>query len=117
MAKVLSARSDFAETLAVHVALKTALKSKQYDKNAALKKAAEALCKELQSERSIYGRQLKMIALMERGATIAELGKKLGSSRRTLFRYLNHLENAGVSLRLENGKYHIDKNVVRMLRT
>jgi biotin operon repressor len=113
----LSARSDFAETFAVHVALKVAVKSKQYDRNPGVKKAAEALCKDLESERSIYGRQLKMIAIMEKGASIAEIGRKLHSSRRTVFRYLNHLEEAGISLSLEQGKYYVDKGVVRMLQT
>ncbi|UCE60546.1 MAG: HTH domain-containing protein [Phycisphaerales bacterium] len=116
MAGQLSARSDFTETLAIHVALKTALKSKQYDKNAPAKKAAEKLCKELESERSIYGRQLKMIRLMEKGVTISELGRKLRCSRRTAFRYLNHLEDANVDITLHNGKYRVDRNMVKMLR-
>ena len=116
MASQFSARSDFSEAFAIHVALKCALKSKQYDKNAAVKKAAEGLVKELESERSIYGRQLKLIGLMEKGATIADIGRKLRSSRRTVFRYLNHLEEAGVSLSLKNGKYHVDKGIARLLR-
>ena len=84
--------------------------------NAAVRKAAEVLCTDLQGEKSIYGRQLKMIALMEGGATIGGLGRKLKCSRRTVFRYLNHLEDAGVSINLEGGKYRVDKNVARMLR-
>ncbi|MCO6439151.1 MAG: HTH domain-containing protein [Phycisphaerae bacterium] len=116
MAGQLSARSDFTETFAIHVALRSTLKSKQYDGNAAVRKAAESLCKELESERSIYGRQLKMINLMEKGTTIEELGKKLRCSRRTVFRYLNNLEDAGVSITLEDGKYVVDKSVVKMLR-
>ena len=76
----------------------------------------EKLCQELAGERSIYGRQLSMIRLMEKGATIEALGKKLRCSRRTVFRYLNHLEDAGVSIKLENGKYGVDKSVGRMLR-
>ncbi len=116
MASKLSARSDFSETFAIHVALKSALKSKSYDKNASVKKAAEGLLKELQSERSIYGRQLKMIALMEKGSTIADLGRKLGASRRTVFRYLNHLEDAGIALELDGGKYRVDRSVARLLR-
>ena len=116
MASQLSAKSDFTETFAIHVALKHALKAKQYGKTPAVRKAAEVLCKELHGEKSIYGRQLKMIGLMEKGATIAELGRKLRSSRRTVFRYLNHLEDAGVSIKLEGSKYCVDKNVPRMLR-
>jgi hypothetical protein len=116
MSTQLSARSDFTETFAIHLALKAALKAKKYEKNAAVKKAAARLCKELESEKSIYGRQLKMISLMAKGATIAELGRKLRCSRRTAFRYLNYLEEAGISVKLEGSKYHVDKGVTRMLR-
>ena len=116
MSTQLSARSDFTETLAIHVALKAAVKSKQYEKHVAVKKAAMKLCKELEGEKSIYGRQLKMISLMEKGASIAELGRRLRCSRRTAFRYLNYLEDAGISVTLEGGKYRVDRSVARMLR-
>ncbi len=116
MASQLSARSEFTETFAIHVALKSAIKGKAYEKNAAVKKAAEKLCKDLAGERSIYGRQLNMINLMERGATLAEIGRKLRCSRRTVFRYLNHLEEAGIAIKLQGTKYHVDKGVARMLR-
>ena len=116
MAVQIGARSEFTETLAIHVALKMALKAKRYEKSAETKKAALKLCKELESERSIYGRQLKMISLMEKGATINEIGRKLKCSRRTAFRYLNHLEDAGVSVKLDGNKYCADKNVARLMR-
>ena len=116
MAGQLSGRSDFTQTLAIHVALKTALKAKRYDKNLAAKKAAETMCKDLESERSIYGRQLKMINLMEKGVSIGELGRKLHCSRRTAFRYLNHLEDAEVAITLQKGKYRVEKNVTKMIR-
>ena len=116
MASQMSTRSDFTGTFAIHVALKSALRSRQYAKNAAVRNAAVALCKELESERSIYGRQLKMIGLMEHGVTLRELGRKLRCSRRTVFRYLNHLEEAGITINLVGTKYHVDKSVVRMLR-
>ncbi len=116
MASQLSSRSDFTETFAIHVALKQAVKGKQYDRIPAVKKAADTLCKELQGEKSIYGRQLKMINLMEKGVSIAELGRKLRCSRRTVFRYLNHLEDAGVPITLDGSKYNVDKSVTKMLR-
>ncbi|MFQ5590126.1 MAG: hypothetical protein ACE5HE_03085 [Phycisphaerae bacterium] len=116
MGSQLGARSDFTEALAIHVALKTALRSKCYSKNAAARKAAQKLCKDLESERSIYGRHLKMIGLMEKGASINQLGRMLRCSRRTAFRYLNHLEDANVAIKLRDGKYHIDKNVAKMVR-
>ena len=116
MSTQLGARSDFTETFAIHTALRSALRSKQYDKNPAVKKVAQKLCKDLESEKSIYGRQLKMISLMEHGASIDELGRRLRCSRRTAFRYLNHLEDAGVAVKLEDGKYRVDKGVARMAR-
>ena len=116
MTSQLSTRSDFTETFAIHVALRGALKSKQYNKNAAVKRAAEKLFAELESERSIFGRQLKMVKLMERGSSLAEMGRKLRCSRRTVFRYLNHLEDAGISIKLQGSKYKVDKSVTRMLR-
>ncbi len=116
MASQLSAKSDFTETFAIHVGLRAALRARQYDNNPAVKKAALALCKELESERSIYGRQLKMVKLMAKGVTIGQLGRSLRCSRRTAFRYLNYFEDAGVSISLDKGKYTVDKGVVRMLR-
>ena len=107
MASQLTAQSDFTETFAVHMAIKSALK---------VRKAAEKLCQELEGEHSIYGRQLKMIRLMEKGASLPELGRKLHCSRRTVFRYLNHLEDAGISIELVGTAYRVDKGVVRMLK-
>lgn len=116
MANELKARSDFTETLAVHMALRSALKSRQFEKNAAVRKAATALCQDLEGESSIYGRQLKMLNLMGRGATLVDLGRKLHCSRRTVFRYLNHLEDAGVPIELDGTKYTVGKSVTKMLR-
>ena len=117
MSNQLSASSDFTDTLAIHVALKAAIKFKRYEKNAAVEQAATKLCDQLEGEKSIYGRQLKMLALMAKGVSVAELGRKLKTSRRTLFRYLNYLENAGISITLEGGKYHVDKSVAKMLKS
>ena len=116
MANQLSAQSDFVQTFAVHTAIKAGLKSKQFRDHAAIRKAAEKLCKELEGERSIYGRQLRMLQLMERGVTLADMGRKLRCSRRTIFRYLNHLEEAGISIKLKGAKYHVDKAVTKMLK-
>lgn len=116
MANQLSERSDFTETLAIHAALKAALKAKLYDKNPSVRQAAEALCKDLQASGSIYERQRKLITLMERGATIHEFVRKLRCSRRTAFRYLNYLEDAGVDISLEGGKYRVSKAMARMAR-
>ena len=116
MSTQLGTRSEFTETLAIHLGLKAAIKSGQYEKNTAVKKAASRMCKDLEAEDSIFGRQVKMIRLMEKGATIGELGKRLRCSRRTAFRYLNHLEQAGVGVTLDDGKYHVDRTVAKLIR-
>lgn len=116
MASQVSSSSDFTETLAIHASLKAALKSKKFDDNPQLKKAAQKLCKEMDGENSIYGRQLKMLKLMQSGATVSELGRKLKTSRRTLFRYLNYLEEAGINIELRDNSYYVDKTVQRMIK-
>jgi CRP-like cAMP-binding protein len=108
-------RSDFKETYAVHAALRSGLKSKLFVKDASAKKAAERLLKTLESEKTIYGRQCKMIRLMQKGATIAELQKGLNCSRRTVFRYFLDLENADINIRLEGAKYFVDKGLLQLV--
>ena len=116
MSSQLSLQSDFTESLAIHIALKNALKMKKFDKMPSVRKAADALCKDLGSDQSVYGRQLKMLSLMEKGASMMELYRKLKCSRRTLYRYLNEFEEAGVNIDLENEKYSTGKAVSQMLR-
>lgn len=115
MATQLGSRSGFAETFAIHAALKKALKASHFDRNESVQKAAEKVRRDLEAPRSIYGKQLQMLDLMANGATIAGLGQKLKCSRRTAFRYLNYLEEAGISIRLEDGKYFVDKDVIKMI--
>ena len=116
MAANIRNRSDFAETFAVHTALQHALSRKLYAGDARTQKAAAALVKSLESDRSIYGRQLKMIGLMTKGVTIRQIVRSLGCSRRTVFRYLNHLEGAGVDITLEDGRYRVPKNLLKLLK-
>ena len=109
-------RSDFSETFAVHAALKHALSRKLFVGDARTQKAAATLVKSLEGDRSIYGRQLKMIGLMGKGASIQQMGKSLRCSRRTVFRYLNHLENAGIGVTLEGGKYRVPKSLLKLVK-
>jgi hypothetical protein len=109
-------RSDFAETFAVHAALKHALSRKLFASDPRTQKAAVGLAKSLESDRSIYGRQLKMIGLMAKGATIQQMVKSLRCSRRTIFRYLNHLVAAGIDITLEDGRYRVAKDMLRLVR-
>ena len=108
-------RSDFAETFAVHAALKHALARKLYSGDSGTHKAAAALVRSLESDRSIYGRQLRMIGLMAKGASIQQMVKSLRCSRRTVFRYLNHLEAAGIQVTLEGGRYTVPRSSLKLL--
>ena len=105
------ASSDFAEVYAVHAALKNALKGNVFSDYANARKAAQNLVREFESVNSAYGRQLKMAQMLEKGATLDELATKLRSSRRTIFRYLNTLEEAGVSIELHGDLYTATRGV------
>ncbi len=99
--------ADFTQTRAIHAALKIALDKKHFAKQPELRRAAEGILKEIEADDSAYGRQLRMLNVMKKGASIEELGKKLGASRRTIFRYLNYLEQAGFNIRLEGSRYRL----------
>lgn len=115
MAKNMKNRSDFTATFAVHAALRLAMKQRLFAKDARLGKTAERLVADLESDRTIYGRQLKMLTLMESGATADAMRRKLRCSRRTVFRYLNHLEEAGVDISLEEQKYRVSTRLLDTL--
>jgi len=101
--------------MAIHVALRGALKQRSFGESPSLRKVAERLLSELESERSIYGRQLKMLRMLRDGATIEDIERKVGCSRRTVFRYLNHLEDAGLDLALEDYKYRVSGRLLSSL--
>jgi predicted DNA-binding transcriptional regulator YafY len=71
------------------------------------KKAAASLLKTMKSTRSVSGRHQQLQTFLKKGATIAEMMKATSSSRRTVFRYLNHFEEAGMTVTLQNGKYKL----------
>jgi hypothetical protein len=108
-------RSDFDETYAVHAALRHALKSSLFGKDPAAKRAAQNALKKFESDKTIYGRQCKMIRLMKNGATVDELRKGLKSSRRTIFRYFIDLENAGIDLKLDGLTYRVSRGLLRLV--
>ncbi len=108
-------RSDFKETYALHAALRHSLKTNLFGKDPGAKKSAERILKHLESDKSIYGRQRKMIKLMSKGATIAKLRKGLNCSRRTVFRYLVELENADIDIKLDGGTYRVDKSLLQLV--
>lgn len=108
-------RSDFTETVAIHAALRTALKQKLFAGDDRVRKSAQRLVAALESERTIYGRQLKMLGLMHKGASIDAMRRRLRCSRRTIFRYLNHLESAGVDISLEAQQYRVTSRLMNNL--
>ncbi len=107
--------SDFIESFAVHASLKLALKRRIFISNPRAKRTAERLVASLEGRRSTYGRQLKMLQLMQKGASVQAMGKGLRCSRRTVFRYLNHLENAGVEITLSGEIYRVDPRLLATL--
>lgn len=99
--------SDFVQTRAVYMALEHALATRLFAQKPILKKAAETILRDLQREGSIFGREMKMIAAMRKGATLDEMSRRLRASRRTIYRYLSELHKAGVSTTLKDGCYHV----------
>jgi DNA-binding transcriptional ArsR family regulator len=69
------------------------------------KKAAAGLVKDLRGNKSRGGRQQVLTSILKKGATVGEMVRATGSSRRTIFRYLNSFEEAGLEIQLENGVY------------
>ena len=108
-------RSDFKETYAVHAALRNGLKTNLFGKDPAAKRGAERLLKRMESDKTIYGRQCKMLKLMTKGATIAQLRKGLTCSRRTVFRYFNDLEKAGIEILLDERGYRVSKEHLKLV--
>jgi DNA-binding NarL/FixJ family response regulator len=113
MAKSYQNRSDFTETYAIHSALRFALSRNHFGKGDPIRRNAEKLVSALESDKTIFGRQLRMLEMMRKGVTIEGMCRRLHCSRRTVFRYLNHLESAGVEISLENGEYTVADNSLR----
>ena len=99
--------TSFLETQTIRRALEFALAKGGFGRNARQKKAAAALVKEMKSTKTVSGRHELLKKILKKGATIEQMIKATGSSRRTIFRYLNHFEEAGVDLVIENGKYKL----------
>jgi len=111
----ISNRADFTQTLAIHAALRLAVKRKLFADQPHVRRAAQKLLAALEGDRTTYGRQIKMLDLMQSGATIDAMRRKLRCSRRTVFRYLNQLETAGVDLTLEGQTYRVSRALLKSL--
>jgi DeoR/GlpR family transcriptional regulator of sugar metabolism len=71
------------------------------------KKVAASLIKTMKSTRSVSGRHQQLRSFLKKGATVSEMMRATSSSRRTVFRYLNHFEEAGMTVTLQGGKYKL----------
>jgi len=78
-----------------------------FGSNTKQKKAAIALIRNMKSNTSLSGRHRQLRDLLKTGATVAEMIRATRSSRRTIFRYLNHFEDAGLEIVIQKGKYRL----------
>jgi hypothetical protein len=97
--------SSYLETQTMLRGLEFALARGAFTDNPVQKRTAAALIKEMKGNKSVGGRQQLLTSILKKGATVEEMVKATGSSRRTIFRYLNNFEEAGVNIQLEGGKY------------
>ena len=99
--------TSFLHTQTIRRALEFALTKGGFGSNTRQKKAAAALIKEMKSSKTVSGRHELLKKMLKKGASIGQMIKATGSSRRTIFRYLNHFEEAGVDIIIDNGKYKL----------
>lgn len=99
--------SSYLETQTILRGLEFALAKGAFADNQGQKRTAAALIKEMKGNKSLGGRHQLLTALLKKGTTIDEMVKATGSSRRTIFRYLNQFEEAGLDIKLEDGKYKL----------
>jgi len=99
--------TNFVQTETILRALEYALSHGGFGKNARQKKAAASLIKEMKSNQSVTGRHQQLAAMLKKGATVEQMIRASGSSRRTIFRYLNHFENAGMDITIDRGTYKL----------
>lgn len=100
-------QSSFLQTQTILRALEFALTRGGFGGDANQKKTAAMLIKDLKGAKSVSGRQQLLTSLLKKGSTIEEMMKTTGASRRTVFRYLNSLEDAGMNFVLANGRYRL----------
>ena len=100
-------KTSFLQTQTILKALEFALTKGGFGANIRQKKAAQTLMKDMKSTKSASGRHQQLVTMLKKGATLTQMMKATGSSRRTIFRYLNHFEDAGIDILLANGKYKL----------
>ncbi len=100
-------QASFLQTQTILRALEYALSKGGFGSNSTQKKTAASLIKEMKGGRTASGRQQLLIGILGKGATVEEMMKAAGASRRTVFRYLNGFEDAGIDISLSGGKYRL----------
>ncbi len=99
--------TSFLETQTVLTALDFALENGGFGSNTSQKRTAQRLLKKMRSNSSVSGRHQQIMQMLKKGASIDQMIKATNSSRRTIFRYLNHFEEAGLNIELLDGKYRL----------
>lgn len=99
--------TSFLQTQTILRALEFSLGKGGFGSNTRQKKTAQALIKELTSNKSVSGRHQQLLTILKKGASVDQMMRATGASRRTVFRYLNHLEEAGVDIQISDGKYRL----------
>jgi len=99
--------TSFLQTQTILRALEYGVAKGAFANNPRQKKAALGLIKDMKSNSSVSGRHQQLMALLERGASIDQMMRATKASRRTIFRYLNHFEEAGVDIVIDGGQYRL----------
>jgi hypothetical protein len=106
----------FFEQLAVLRALEKAQRDGLFRDVPVLQKAASRVAKRLGASGKSVGRRRRVLdTLAKQAMSVDQMSRKLGVSRRTIFRDLNVVHAADVGLSLQDGKYHVAKPEVRQL--
>ena len=99
--------TSFLESQTILNALEFSLSKGGFGDSAPQKKTAQTLIKRMRGSATVSGRHDQVMKLLKKGASIEQMMKASGASRRTLFRYLNHFEEAGVRIEIIDGKYRL----------
>jgi hypothetical protein len=100
-------QTSFLQSQTILRALEFALAKGAFTGHPKQKKTATSLVKELSTNRSVSGRHFHLLGMLKKGASLEQMAKASGASRRTIFRYLNHFEDAGFSIRVSRGVYQL----------
>ncbi len=101
--------TSYVQTQTIIRALEFTLAKNGFGKDTQHNTTAQSLLKSMNSNKSVSGRHQQIATLLKKGSSVSQMMKSVGASRRTIFRYLNHFEDAGFSINIDNGKYQIAK--------